>query len=169
MGYNPFGYKACLAVRKYEKHVRSVTFCKKMQFCWSCWVFLILSVPVHKTPLTNWVVIESFTDPSLSIRRRIIPRWHKCNPLQAVFIPDRWADCSCFLQSNVTSYCHYLIPPSVIISWLTERGGYLSLLSFRLHCIHTSSLSFPFHSLIFLFMCSIFPFIYAHFSLSWCS
>lgn len=30
---------------------------------------------------------------------------------RAAFLPDRWADCSCFLRSNMTCYCHYLIFP----------------------------------------------------------
>lgn len=101
-------------------------------------------------PCSDWVVIEFFTDPSLFISRRVTPPLQKCNPLQAVVIPDRWADCSSFLQSNMTSYCHYLIPLSVILVWLTEKDTSPSSLSGSF----TSSQSLPIHILILLFMLS---------------
>lgn len=64
-----------------------------------------------KSSLIDWVVIEFFTDPSLFIRRRITPQLQRRSPLQAAFTPDSWADCSCFLHSHMTCYCHHLIPP----------------------------------------------------------
>lgn len=127
--------------------------CKTTFRIYFCLVCLNLPVPVHKTALIDWVVIEFFTDLSLFIRRRITPLLQKCNTLQAAVIPDRWADCSCFLQSNMTPYCHYLILPSVIILWLTEKAAYLFLLSIWL--ISTFSHALPIHILISCFMCSI--------------
>lgn len=62
--------------------------------------------------------------------------------LQVAFPPGRCTDCCCALQSNMTSYCHYLILPSVIIFCLSGAGGFLFLLSIRLTWMHTFSSSF---------------------------
>lgn len=112
--------------RMRKNHSCKTTLCMKKLFLSGLpW----LLYPSSQNALIDWMVIELFTDPSLFIRRRITPQLQKCNPLQAAVIPDRWADCSCFLQSNMTSYCLYLIPPSVIIFWLTETDTAPSCLS----------------------------------------
>lgn len=130
------GCKICLSSENEKKkniHAKQ-HFARKAISVWSSLTSLS---QLTKLLLMDWVVIEFFTDPSLFIRRRITPQLQESKPLWAVFIPDRCTDCGCFLQSNMTSYCHYLIPLSVIMFWLTEKGGYVSLLSVKLCCIHT--------------------------------
>ena len=97
------------------------------------------------------------TDPSLFIRSRITPQPQKreSSPLslRAAFLPDRWADCSCFLRSNMTCYCHYLIFP-LSHHLLTRRNGLIPLPfpSLRLSGIQTCP-----YFLVSLFTRSIFP------------
>lgn len=143
------GYKICLSSGNGKKNIHAKQYFAREAI--SLWSSFTTMSQLTKLLLMDWLVIEFFTDPSLFISRGITPQPRESKPLRAVFIPDRCADCGCFLQSHMTSYCHYLIPFSVVMFWLTDWWIPLPPVSLTLH----SFLSFPLsYTLLYLFSIS---------------